>query len=178
MLSYEVWICLFRYVRSYFKSYVRLDRHSFDKFYTFFSNFNQHDNFYNLLMSSLGENNVTWLGRYLSFRLRIVSYTVAVTVTCVLVPKDKYDMRQKQRLWYSCCQLLTHFPFRFASHLHRTSRFQKCRRFICYHFIITIFFIFLSLTSRLSRINANARMFSTFWYYTFTYVWRIFWLLR
>ena len=127
MLSYEVWICLFRYVRSYFKSYVRLDRHSFDKFYTFFSNFNQHDNFYNLLMSSLGENNVTWLGRYLSFRLRIVSYTVAVTVTCVLVLKDKYDMRQKQRLWYSCCQLLTHFPFRFASHLHNIRSVGFCR---------------------------------------------------
>ena len=122
-----MWICLFRYVSSYSKFYVRLDRHSFDKFYTFFSNFNQHDNFYNLLMSSLGENNVTWLGRYLSFLLRIVSYTVAVTVTCVLVPKDKYDMRQKQRLWYPCCQLLTHFPFCFASHLYNTRSVGFCR---------------------------------------------------
>ena len=27
-------------------------------------------------MSSLGENSVTYLGRYLSFQLRIISYTI------------------------------------------------------------------------------------------------------
>ena len=76
MKCYEVRICLFRYVSSYSKFYVRLDRLSFNKFDTFFSNFNQHDNFYNLLMSSLGENSVTYLGRYLSCQLRIISYTI------------------------------------------------------------------------------------------------------
>ena len=55
--------CLFRYDMYSCKAHIYKALSNIltsDKFYTFSSNFYQHHNFYNLLMSSPGENDVTY----------------------------------------------------------------------------------------------------------------------
>ena len=85
-----------------------------DKFDTLSSNFHHHHNFYNLLMSSPGKNDVDRAG---------CCWFCVLVSPANSVPKDKYDMKKKTTTTTKMhdiffFQFFNHFPCQFASRFY------------------------------------------------------------